>query len=102
MSTYILLRKRNLSRQIAVPQGKEKGSQLLANMCSKAVNQSIGRAIRHSQDYATIILIDHRFARTNQQALLPNWILKRFQVCEQFGQAVGSVAKFFASKKVNP
>ncbi|CAL8088877.1 unnamed protein product [Orchesella dallaii] len=79
--------------------GKDKGSQLLANMCSKAVNQSIGRAIRHSQDYAAIILIDHRFSRPNQQALLPNWILKRFSVSEQFGQAIGSIAKFFASKK---
>ncbi|ODM93421.1 putative ATP-dependent RNA helicase DDX11-like protein 8 [Orchesella cincta] len=79
--------------------GKDKGSQLLANMCSKAVNQSIGRAIRHSQDYAAIILIDHRFSRPNQQALLPNWILKRFQVSDQFGHAIGSIAKFFASKK---
>jgi chromosome transmission fidelity protein 1 len=68
-------------------------------MCSKAVNQSIGRAIRHSADYAAIILIDHRFAKPNQISLLPDWILKRFSVCDQFGQAVRAVSKFFNEKK---
>jgi chromosome transmission fidelity protein 1 len=27
----------------------------------KAVNQSVGRAIRHREDYAAIIFLDHRF-----------------------------------------
>ncbi len=30
------------------------------NLCMKAVNQSVGRAIRHKGDYAAIILADHR------------------------------------------
>ena len=28
------------------------------NMCMKAVNQSIGRSIRHQADYSAIILLD--------------------------------------------
>lgn len=70
-------------------------------MCSKAVNQSIGRAIRHSSDYAAIILLDHRYTRPLQQAQLPNWINKRFQACDNFGQAVKTVSNFFNGKALN-
>ena len=33
------------------------------NLCMKAVNQSVGRAIRHKDDYAAIIFLDHRLVR---------------------------------------
>jgi hypothetical protein len=32
----------------------------------KAVNQSVGRAIRHREDYAAIIFLDHRFTSRGQ------------------------------------
>jgi chromosome transmission fidelity protein 1 len=37
------------------------GQAYYQNLCMKAVNQCIGRAIRHVNDYAAIILIDQRF-----------------------------------------
>ena len=65
-------------------------------MCSKAVNQSVGRAIRHANDYAAILLVDQRFSRPSQQNLLPDWIKKHSVVCQNFGQAVGALGKFFS------
>ncbi len=44
------------------------------NLCRRAVNQSVGRAIRHIKDYAAIILIDKRYAQPNIQKKLPGWI----------------------------
>lgn len=45
------------------------------NLCMRAVNQSVGRAIRHANDYAAIILADVRY-QTDQRVWsgLPNWL----------------------------
>ncbi|MCO5558255.1 hypothetical protein L7F22_011834 [Adiantum nelumboides] len=45
----------------AVPQAarqSDAGQELYVNLCMKAVNQSIGRAIRHRGDFAALILLD--------------------------------------------
>lgn len=63
------------------------------NLCMKAVNQSIGRAVRHKDDYATVLLLDNRYSRTHIQAALPNWMKPSLQTCEKFGPAFGAVTK---------
>lgn len=47
----------------------------------KAVNQCIGRAVRHRNDYATVLLFDQRYARENTTKLLPKWIKKSLKIC---------------------
>ncbi|KAJ3156293.1 ATP-dependent DNA helicase chl1 [Irineochytrium annulatum] len=45
------------------------------NICMRALNQSIGRAIRHKNDYAAIFLLDKRFTTSESvRAKLPRWI----------------------------
>ena len=41
------------------------GNDYYENLCMKTLNQSIGRAIRHINDYACIILVDQRFQKPN-------------------------------------
>ncbi|KAL4894341.1 ATP-dependent DNA helicase-like protein [Aspergillus ambiguus] len=55
-------------------QAKAAGREFYENSCMRAVNQSIGRAIRHRNDYAAIVLIDRRYERPGIQGKLPAWI----------------------------
>ena len=63
------------------------------SLCFKAVNQSIGRAIRHSKDYAVLILADHRYSRPTSKSLLPEWIAQKLTVCNKYGQSISSTCK---------
>ena len=68
------------------------------NLCYKAVNQCIGRAVRHIGDYSTIILIDKRYS--SKTKFLPAWIQRSdVTVNNNFGKTVSSIAKFFAAKR---
>ena len=53
-----------------------KGSEYYENLCMRAVNQCIGRVIRHQKDYACVILLDIRYNSSRIQQKLPKWILK--------------------------
>ncbi|KAJ1984146.1 ATP-dependent DNA helicase chl1 [Dimargaris cristalligena] len=71
------------------------------NLCMKAVNQSIGRAIRHRNDYAVIVLLDERYSTSRISRKLPGWIEQRRTQCDRFGPVVGKIAGFFREKSAN-
>uniref|UniRef100_A0A673UKX9 DEAD/H-box helicase 11 n=1 Tax=Suricata suricatta TaxID=37032 RepID=A0A673UKX9_SURSU len=79
-----------------IPGQPPPGKALVENLCMKAVNQSIGRAIRHQKDFASIVLLDQRYARPPILAKLPAWIRDRVEVKATFGPA------FAALRKVSP
>ncbi|XP_078740993.1 ATP-dependent DNA helicase DDX11-like [Lampetra fluviatilis] len=56
-----------LSRHVRSEGGRDAGSSLCENLCMKAVNQSIGRAVRHRGDYAAVLLLDHRYRSHRSQ-----------------------------------
>ncbi|PFH60170.1 hypothetical protein XA68_11358 [Ophiocordyceps unilateralis] len=53
---------------------KQAAREFYDNACMRAVNQSIGRAIRHRGDFAAIVLADRRYASVRIRARLPAWI----------------------------
>ncbi|NWQ76361.1 DDX11 helicase, partial [Columbina picui] len=73
--------------------GQAPSRALIENLCMKAVNQSIGRAIRHQKDFASILLLDHRYARPAIFNKLPQWIRERTQVKPAFGSAFAELRK---------
>jgi chromosome transmission fidelity protein 1 len=65
-----------------------------------SVNQSIGRAIRHQNDYAAIVLIDQRYTTPRISSKLPGWIRESFKVAQSFGESFGELARFYNRNKI--
>ena len=42
----------------------------------RALNQAIGRVIRHKNDFGAVILLDKRFAQEGNASRLPKWLNK--------------------------
>ena len=59
----------------------------------RAVNQALGRAIRHGGDYGAMIFLDERFAAN--QNMLPAWVSAELSVVSQFGSAYKATSQFF-------
>ena len=83
----------------SVPQinGRLPGDEHYDNLCMKAVNQCIGRVIRHKDDYAVIVLLDHRYKKPNVYRKLPRWIASRSRYDCDYQTGSYEVQQFFAN-----
>jgi len=78
---------------------KDAGRELYENMCMNAVNQSIGRAIRHQRDWSSLILIDSRYSSLGIRNKLPKWISEGVEVSASFGAAMKALGSFYRAKR---
>ena len=92
----------NNNKKAAAAAAKEAGRSFYENACMRAVNQSIGRAIRHRNDYAAIVMIDKRYDSARIQAKLPDWIRQAVSSSSSSSSAVHVVQealfRFFAGR----
>jgi regulator of telomere elongation helicase 1 len=63
------------------------GNAWYIQQASRAVNQAIGRVIRHRHDYGAIILLDERFALKQQQECLSKWLQPYCHACRGYGSS---------------
>ena len=97
---------RSMSHQ-AAGKALTAGKEYYEDLCMKAVNQCVGRVIRHRNDYAAIVLADSRWCsgscgimqgRSNvldgPLRKLPEWIQESLTVCKSFGDAYGRLHRF--------
>lgn len=75
------------------------GNEYYENLCMKAVNQCIGRAVRHINDYASVVLLDTRYGQERIKKKLPMWIEKGLTQIDSFGKGQVALVKFFKEKK---
>ncbi|KAF5666621.1 chromosome transmission fidelity 1 [Fusarium heterosporum] len=89
------------AKEEAISKAKQTARDFYENACMRAVNQSIGRAIRHRGDYAAIVLVDRRYGTDRIRGKLPGWIrggLVKDSHEKGLGGLMGAVGGFFRSK----
>ncbi|KAG7327644.1 hypothetical protein KOW79_009250 [Hemibagrus wyckioides] len=79
------------------------GQEWYRQQASRAVNQAIGRVIRHREDFGAIFLCDYRFKGTDVRQQLPSWVRPHVRTHENFGTVVRDAAQFFrVAQKLRP
>ncbi|EEC10793.1 hypothetical protein IscW_ISCW019247 [Ixodes scapularis] len=65
----------------------------------RALNQALGRCIRHRLDWGALIVVDQRFSENGRyQKALSKWISDRFRCFNRYEEAMGSLKAFMDSK----
>ncbi|KAM3724220.1 ATP-dependent DNA helicase [Dirofilaria immitis] len=75
--------------------GPRSGTEYYEAKCMHAVNQSVGRVIRHRNDYAAIVLIDLRYKNERIIKDLPSWIQPRLYNAMDLNDGVKQLQRFF-------
>ncbi|GAM21429.1 hypothetical protein SAMD00019534_046040 [Acytostelium subglobosum LB1] len=69
----------------------------------RAMNQAVGRCIRHREDYGSILLIDDRFTNTNLWSNLSKWARVCIKNNKTIDKSLESLQQFFEDrKKIKP
>ncbi|KAK7261835.1 hypothetical protein RIF29_28156 [Crotalaria pallida] len=75
------------------------GDEWYNQQASRAVNQAVGRVIRHRHDYGAIIFCDERFAQPHRQSQVSRWIQPHIKCFSRFGEVVFTLTRFFRDGK---
>lgn len=88
-----------MTKEKAQEEAKAAARAFYENACMRSVNQSIGRAIRHRNDYAAIVLVDRRYSSARIRSKLPRWIGSSMEQEESLGKVMGGLSSFFRAKR---
>ena len=61
------------------------GNEWYNQQASRAVNQALGRIIRHKNDYGIVIFTDFRFQNNNNKKNLSKWVKPYVKDTKNFG-----------------
>jgi len=78
------------------------GGEWYSQQALRAVNQAVGRVIRHRFDYGAVLLLDSRFGEPRNQDGMSKWVRPYIQPDDGFGKAISSLAKFYRDASNDP
>lgn len=75
--------------------GTREQAEFLENECMTVVNQSVGRAVRHRADFATIVLMDRRYERPRVMNKLPRFVKRDLSASRTFDALQRDLDEFY-------
>jgi len=104
----VMLKKKFLGKISAAPLAIGESlspTEWYSQQAHRAVNQAIGRVIRHRNDYGAILLCDDRFGNESTKQYLSLWLRPHMRVMDKFSDSIGQLSRFFklnaAKRKLN-
>ncbi|CAI2375692.1 unnamed protein product [Moneuplotes crassus] len=91
----VVLKKEYLEHKYSQGKSHISGRDWYNQECSRAVNQAIGRVIRHINDYGLILLVDRRYGNYKAKQERSKWLRDRQVVFEDFEEAFQTIDSFF-------
>ncbi|XP_043267015.1 regulator of telomere elongation helicase 1 homolog isoform X2 [Venturia canescens] len=91
----VMLKQRYLDENRVKQKEGLSGQQWYQLEASRAVNQAIGRIIRHRNDYGAILLCDCRFGSTQFKSQLSAWLRPHIKHFNNFGVITKDLRMFF-------
>lgn len=95
MDPRVILKKKYLEENKLKDRENLTGQQWYQLEASRAVNQAIGRIIRHKDDYGAIIFCDCRFDSAQFKSQLSAWIRPHIKKFPNFGVMVKEIKDFY-------
>lgn len=77
------------------------GQQWYRLEATRAVNQAIGRVIRHRMDFGAILLCDQRFGSSDLKAQLSAWIRPRIRTFSTIGPLLKEMVGFYRNAEAS-
>ncbi|XP_075760829.1 Fanconi anemia group J protein [Pelodiscus sinensis] len=95
--------KRKYNDQYSKTRGLLPGSQWYEIQAYRALNQALGRCIRHKKDWGALMLVDDRFRSNPNKYItgLSKWIRQQIQHHENFNSALDSLDAFAKKNQVD-
>ncbi|XP_059047807.1 regulator of telomere elongation helicase 1 homolog [Achroia grisella] len=97
----IILKKKYLEELRTKGKDFLSGDEWYSLEATRAVNQAIGRVIRHQNDYGAILLCDSRFNSPKLKGQLSAWLRDHINVSNKFGETVSEICRFFKNAEAS-
>ncbi|KAJ4702299.1 Fanconi anemia group J protein-like [Melia azedarach] len=75
------------------------GNEWYCHQAFRALNQAIGRCIRHRFDYGAIILLDERFLEERNRGYISKWLRRSIRQYDSFHTSLEELKSFFRDVK---